>query len=449
MMPKLRNALVARRPHWSAACAAVRGTFSRARLPPGSLVRLDELEKSDRRFLLRRAQEVGPVFKAIAWNELWICVVGLPLGRRLLREHGEHLKPVTLKLEALFPKGFLRQMQGEDHRKYRKALVRAIRPEDLAANRAGLDAIATRGLADYAARQPEHRGTPEAYISTLNAIASGMLIQTFFGARLGTAAFDRLLDSYRELGPFGLVWNLGPRQERAFAAIRDYLTELFAGSPEQHPPGSQFSILGRLHGDGAVDATLLGNLIYMVEMGRYDTYSLFRWLTKYAAENPALLERIAGEDAEAPAGGRSLAEAFVLETLRMDQSERLIRRAQRDIVFDGHLIPKHSTVRVCLWESHKSPDAFPEPFRFDPARFLGREPTGDQFAPFGLDHHQCPLGGIAIDASMIFLRALARGYRPAPIADGLPVRGAYHWEPASQFGVRLEPRVAPDPDSAP
>ncbi len=438
MLKKLR----AKFPRRSVAYARVRAVISRHKLPPGNLVRLDELEKSDRTFLIQRAAEVGPVFTAIAWDEFWVCVMGLERGRRLLREHGSALRPMTLKLEPLFPQGFLRQMQGEDHRRYRKALMRAIRGDDLTTNLRQLDAIATSALATYAHAPRTDDSTAADFIRTLNAIASGMLIQVFFGAQFGSPQFERVMQGYHKLGPYGLVWNIGEKQKEAFVEIRDYLIEQFTGPPETRPPGSEDSILGQLVREGALDATLLGNLIYMVEMGRYDTYSLFRWLTKYAAEFPDLLTAIAHEDPTAPpAGTRALAEAFVLETLRMDQSERLIRIAQRDIVFDGHLIPKYATVRVCLWEAHKSPDAFPEPFRFEPQRFLAaQDPSADQFAPFGLDHHQCPFGDLAVRSSMIFLRALARGYIPAPIADGLPVRGIYHWEPASQFAVKLHPR---------
>jgi cytochrome P450 len=439
MLKKLRAQL----PRHSVAYARARALVSRHPLPPGDLVALDLAEKRDRTFLLRRATELGPIFKARAFGDFWVCVVGLALGRRLLREHGAALRPFTLKLEPLFPKGFLRQMQGEDHRRYRQALQRAIRGEDLAANRVGLDAIAADALARYAAAPRGDDDSAADFIRTLNAAASGMLVQIFFGAQFGTPQFERVLAGYHKLGPYGLVWNLGPAQHAAFAEIRDYLLTEFGDAAAARPPGAEYSILGQLVREGALDATLLGNLIYMVEMGRYDTYSLFRWLAKYAADHPALLDAIAREDAAGapPAGRRSLAEAFVIETLRMDQSERLIRTAQRDIVFEGFLIPKHATVRICLWEPHKSAAVFPEPFRFDPARFLGeKDPGPDEFAPFGLDAHQCPFGDLAIGLAVIFLRALARAYVPESIGGGLPVKGMYHWEPASRFGVKLQPR---------
>ena len=133
----------------------------------------------------------------------------------------------------------------------------------------------------------------------------------------------------------------------------------------------------------SLDASMLGNLIYQAEMGRSDMKNFFRWLTRHATDDPTTLDRIRAEEA-AGDGARPLAEAFVQETLRTDQSERLIRIAKRDIVFDGFLIPRHATIRLCLWESHHAECAFADPHRFDPERFLTERPGNDRFAPFGV-----------------------------------------------------------------
>lgn len=430
----LHDSLTAKLPNTAVMQVRLRSMLSRRQLPPGKWVQLDKLERSNRCFLLEHTERVGTIFKALAWEEPWICVVGLSLGRRLLREHATALAPITLNLAPLFPKGFLRQMEGETHRQYRTALSRAIQPDDLTACESELAGHAAKHLAAHA---DGGETGPDAYILVLNAIASGMLIRLFFGARPGTDLFDRLMAGYNRLGPYGLVWNIGPNQKEAFAEIRDLLLDAHDGVDGAESE----SILGRLRVNNAVDETLLGNLIYMVEMGRYDTHGLFRWLTKYVADNPQMLERIAREAESAPSGNRSFVRAFVLETLRMDQSERLLRKIKKDFVFEGYLFPKGATVRVCLWESHKSERAFDEPMRFDPERFLEGDPDYDAFSPFGLDRHQCPLSDMAIRTSEIFLRQLASGYEVLPSGDGLPIRGAYHWEPASRFSVRLRSRA--------
>lgn len=433
-------ALTMRLPDYTVAYALARSVFSRYRLPPGALsLALDDLEKADRTLLLRRFEALGPVFKGRAWGGLWVHVLGIPRCRRLLQEHAANLRPVTLDLTPVVAKGFMRQMEGEDHRKYRQALVKAIRPEDLDAAAGALETIATHALAGHAASAEPQRTSPQHYRSTLSAISSGMLIRLLTGAAPESAAYDRLTAGFQQLGPHGLVWNIGKRQIAAFAEIRRQLRQQLERSDPTDPPHGG-GVAQRLSRDGALDETLLGNLIYMIEMGRYDMQGLFRWLTWYAAHDAEMLDRIAVEAASHGGADRPLAQAFVLETLRMDQSERLVRKATRDIVFEGHLIPRHASVRLCMWEAHKLPESFIDPFRFDPTRFIAERPGIDRFSPFGLDRHQCPFAGMSIRLGVEFLGALARGYRLRLAGDGPAVRGTYHWEPAREFVVDLCPR---------
>lgn len=408
--------------------ARARAWLSRTPLPPGDLIDLEAAERSDRRLLIKRAERFGPISKALLGPQLLICVLGLSTGRRLLKAHGEALKPVTLDLQALFPLGFLRQMAGEDHRRVRMAIVRALTTLDPEALAGEFESIAAAGLRKLPSADP----SAPAYSAALSAAASAMLVRLFFGATPGSPNFERLMRGYQRLGPNGLLWNINDKQAAAYRALRDELrrqAEAHAGSPD-----ADFArgLLGRLAAAAPVDETLLGNLIYMVEMGRYDLRGLLRWISHYAALQPAWLDRIAGN--------AHLAEAFVLETLRLDQSERLMRRVQRDIVFDGYRLPKDAMLRLCLWEAHKDPDAFAQPFDFDPGRFDGDGPSAEQFSPFGLDHHHCPFAAISVQLGSAFVRALASGYRIEAVGGRTAVRGAYHWEPAPSFSVTLQAR---------
>jgi cytochrome P450 len=421
-----------------------RGAFSRRRLPPGDLVPLDLLEKADRTALRRRADQLGPVFKGIAWGQLCVCIVGLARCRRFTQAHAADLRVQTMELEHLIPQGFLCGMEGEPHRRARGATVRALRhfeqtSDDAPGGNAILESIVASGLRDYVVRAPAHAVAPETYSAAMSAIATAMLTWVFFGAEPGTAEHERFLGRFRELGPYGLVWNPGRRQETAFRAfyedVRAEADALRAGTSRLSRDG----LLARMVENGTLDDTMLGNLIYRAEMGRSDLKNLFRWLTRHASDDSGLVDRMAAEGT-AGDGARPLAEAFVLETLRTDQSERLMRRATQDIVFDGFLIPRHATIRLCLWESHHAEDAFELPHRFDPGRFLGDMPDRERYAPFGVDHHQCPMGGLVIRAGTIFVRALAESYHVTLLTPGPPVRGAYHWEPAPRFAVRLTPR---------
>lgn len=85
-------------------------------------------------------------------------------------------------------------------------------------------------------------------------------------------------------------------------------------------------------------------------------------------------------------------------------------------------------------------EAFANPHQFDAGRFKNSVQGNDTYAPFGVDHHQCPMGGLAIRLGMIFLKALACGYRVTALTPGPPTRGAHHWEPSPRFSVQLTPR---------
>jgi len=425
------------------AWARVRNVLSRHSLPPGDYTVLDTLEREDRDALRKRSEVLGPVFKGIAWGELCICIVGLDHCRRFLQEHRANIGVMTLELGHLIPKGFLSTMEAENHRDMRRAIQGALRgtpagSRDPLSSDPVLESIAANGLRDYVQGASDHGNSAAAFAEAMSATATAMLTWIFFGAEPGTAVHQRLLAHFRELGPYGLVWNPQERQEIALRAFIDELrTEVKALRAGTGTLSSSGMLAVLADGDG-LDESMLGNLIYQAEMGRSDMKNFFRWLTRHASDDPVMLDRIRSEEANED-GVRPLAEGFVQETLRTDQSERLMRRASRDLIFDGFLIPRNATIRLCLWESHHAEGAFADPHRFDPERFMDEMPGKDHFAPFGVDHHQCPYGNPVAKMGVIFLRALASGYQLKILTEGPPVRGAYHWEPAPRFAVELKP----------
>ena len=421
------------RPAWFAVAQAYRRALRAGRrLPPGDLSDIGEGERVHRTLLLDRGQRYGPVFKGLMERRLTVCVIGHSLSRRLLKDHASVLQPVSIRLEALFPHGFMRRMEGSTHRDYRKALVQGVHGLDIDSFATRAESIAARELAAHAA-DPRRGASYRDWSELLARIAASSLIELFFGPEPGHPAHERLLAAYEKLGPHGVVWHVTSRQIDAFEQLRAAVSSLGSDAG---------GLLGGMLVHGELDATLLGNLVYMVELGRYDLRGLLRWITRYAADHPAWLARIAGESrAPAPDGSPSAAEAFVLETLRLDQSERLMREVKDDFVFDGWLIPKGAQVRACMWEAHKDVRSFPQPFVFDPDRFLAGAARGDAFSPFGLDHHHCPFAGASVQIGVAYLRALASRYDVRQRGAEPAVRGPYHWEPSPRLEITLAPRV--------
>ena len=416
----------------------VRAALRGKRLPPGKMSPpLDVLEHADRRSLINRSEQLGPIFKGTAWGgALWIYVFGLHRGRTLLRQHTDDLRPVTIDIGSLIPLGFIRQMEGETHHRYRAEMMRAVQAIDLEDASYALSAIAAGHLDDYANCIASPAAAAQACRAALTDIATDFLLRLVFGVEPGDTLHADLLAGYRMFGATGLVWNIQQRQKDSFGKIAEMMRDEVASFDGGRP--RRACVLSRLLQEGPIDATMLGNLIYMIEMGRHDIAGLLRWLTWFSARHAVWLERIASAGTNAD----QFAEAFAQESLRLEQSERIVRAVKQDFVFEGFLFPRGAMVRVCVWEAHKSAATFDQPFAFNPERFIVAAPGQDQYAPFGMDRHQCPFGGFTIRLGAVFLKVLAERYRVSDAADEAPVRGQYHWEPPSSFFPILSPRAA-------
>ena len=262
--------------------------FGKHRLPPGKLIPIYEREKQNRNLLLEIAQEKGPIFKARRANTLMICIVGLQHCVQFVKEHSANTHMATVDLRSLFPHGFLRQMEGEIHSHYRNALINGLAPDLMDQNQETHISIVEEALEKFRLNASDSIDSAKQYRNTLIDIATGLLIHTFFGYSPKTEEYSWLIQRYQGLGKDHYNWNIEDAQKKYFNEIRDYLLQKL-----ENPSGiATHSILGHMAALASIDETSLGNLIYMVEMGRHDMRGLFHWLSKYGSENPELMAEI-------------------------------------------------------------------------------------------------------------------------------------------------------------
>lgn len=142
----------------------------------------------------------------------------------------------------------------------------------------------------------------------------------------------------------------------------------------------------------AQDKTVLGNLIYMVKLGGLnDAPNLIRWILKMLMEHPTWLGQLRQSATSAPdLEGEQAADRIVKETLRLQQIEFLLRKSTRDIVFEGFLIPKNWSIRICIREGNRDTDVFAQPETFDPSRFKDRNYSNTEYSPFRFVSAQLP-----------------------------------------------------------
>ncbi len=409
-------------------------------LPPGRLCPFDRLLKTDQHAFLKAARRWGPIFKTV-WNGHWLTyVVGHGRARRLLQGNEDRLFSWTPDLSPLFPGGAIRGMQGETHRAYRRVFQQAIQATPLEAHEAPIRALIHDGLHALTVRFASGPVPREAISEALRRISTRIFLRLLLGLGPESSRVPEIEAAYRRFGPAAPAYAIHEEEVAAFAEIRALVephAEEIRRDPARHPP----SALKHLVLAGSLDPTAFGNLLYMLESSNHDVYSLWRWIVKFLVGGPAVVQRLRAGTPSSPAA-RRLAEAVVLETLRLAQSEVLLRRVTADIAFDGYLVPKGSVVWVGIWEGHKDPAVFPDPFRFDPDRFLRSEYEIDQYTPFGMDHRRCLGTEIALGTSRRFVEVLARDFDCVVVADGPAMRGPFHWEPSQDFAIRIAPRAS-------
>ena len=153
--------------------------------------------------------------------------------------------------------------------------------------------------------------------------------------------------------------------------------------PEQLSPSALRTLAERAP-EALDDPVVTSNLVHMLDSSRHDVGGLLDWLVYRLAHHPEWRDRIreVGADDE-PASW------VVSETLRLNQSEKLYRETQCPVTIDGYRIPAGWWLRVLVRESHRDPEVFADPERFDPCRFVRGMPPRSQYSPFGLDAHAC------------------------------------------------------------
>ncbi|OEL14680.1 Cytochrome P450 76C2 [Dichanthelium oligosanthes] len=140
--------------------------------------------------------------------------------------------------------------------------------------------------------------------------------------------------------------------------------------------------------------------------GASSTAALMEWAMVDLIQNPDVMRK-AKEELTRVLGDKPLMEdgdvarlpylqAVIKELLRLRVALPLMpRKAEADIEVNGHRIPKGTNVLVNAWAINRNAEAWPEPEKFIPERFLGGETRsylGQDFdmIPFGLGRRICP-----------------------------------------------------------
>ncbi len=184
--------------------------------------------------------------------------------------------------------------------------------------------------------------------------------------------------------------------------------------------------------------------------GRVTAYMLFGMLA-----HPEWLERLERE-ADAAFLDRTpdvqtlrrmpLMRGALYESLRLYPIAPAVPRyAAHPFEFEGYHIETGTPLFICTMVSHFLPELFPEPYAFDPERFLAPRQEHHQpgsFAPFGLGTHTCPSVSLVETVALLMISTLLRtvrvtldppDYRLRSVVDPVPApEAAFHFKVLEQ-----------------
>ena len=418
-----------------------RGVFGVSRgLPAGSLVLAPVGPWRDHRFYQKQAALYGPVFKMSNFVRPTVCIVGLDLAADLLREHDDALGVGYVPSSRFVPSGFLRYMPPDLHRRYRGVFRRAFSKEVIDPHLPLIQRRIRQELGRLAEESSQEGGArPRA---CLERMVRTSFLSLFFGMRAAEPNGSRLL-TVQSMIDWRQAYRHPPwRIRRLHAEVDDLLThqvrewERGGGDADPQPPSILHQWL-RSEPELIHDPAAVFNLLYISAAGGGDLADLLVWIVKMLGDHQEWAERVATEGTSADLAGR-----IVLETLRLEQSEYIVRRALTDIRFREKRIPRGWQIRICVRESHRDAARFDDPETFNPDRFLDR-PSAGSYVPFGISRHACLGQYITLAFGRALVEELAGGFEWDVVEDGPREYGGFHWRPSSKLSLVLNPRSRP------
>lgn len=411
---------------------------------PGSLPLFNQMDLVDDRFLFKETAAHGPVFKTTQFIHPTLCVYGLERGQELIRRHASKLSFGGMRFSEFIPQGFIRFMDRSAHAHYRPilaklmapAIIQSTIPETTAAIREELRQleVACHSVEDSLVRLHDHM--PDIVLRTF--------VVLFFGVARDSDEMKQFEMLYRTLDCRNYLKQPKKSSKQALAEIINLVRATCLALSCDEKDGNQYYLRTMFDNDPSSvnDETLVGNIVCMLQLGAYDVAGLLLWILKQLSDHPAWQERLFAEvSSQEMYGGGELIDRIISETLRLEQSEFILRKTTDTFEFEGFRIPKGWDVRVCVRESHRDPALFDDPEQFKPDRFLGSTFSTRVFAPFGTGGTNCIGRHLSYAIAGVFLLELSKHYGWTVLQDGPCMNDGYHWAPNKEFSVCLQSKA--------
>lgn len=180
-------------------------------------------------------------------------------------------------------------------------------------------------------------------------------------------------------------------------------------------------------GTGMSDQQVHDEVMTVLLAGSETSAGTLAWLL-HILSGDLDLQRAVQQEADTVLAGRTpqvddlgslpLARRVVSEVLRLYPASWLLgRRSLQEVEIAGVPVPTRAQVLLNFYGVHRDPQAYPDPNRFDPDRWLAPDPEvlRAYYFPFGMGPHVCVGEGFAWSLIMTTLAVIASQYTVKPV----------------------------------
>ncbi|KAL8087672.1 hypothetical protein AgCh_037714 [Apium graveolens] len=244
--------------------------------------------------------------------------------------------------------------------------------------------------------------------------------------------------------------------EKIITRRRKKMTEKKETSQSYTDILSRMLLLTNENGKFMSDKEISNNIIGLLVASYESTSTAVSFVLKYLAELPHIYDEVYKELTEIAKlkGEGDLLQwediqkmryswKVVCESLRlttMNSSFSGFREVVTDVSFSGFTIPKGYKASWSSYTTHRDPECFPDPEKFDPTRFEGKGPAPYTYVPFGGGARMCCGKEYARLEVLVFMYNIVTKFKleivnpqekivfhsfPIPV-EGLPIRITRH-----------------------
>ena len=296
---------------------------------------------------------------------------------------------------------YLTPLDGDPHRRKRRRLNPAFRPDLLMGNAPGMSRVVRERLGALEGREVELR-------LVCHKLLLNMTSQVLLGLQLDEKMLDDIILVERDLllgglyGPARRLFFSRPWYRRAKRRVIAYLGQLVDDrlqKPLREDDRDTFSVALRSipEGERPNREELIGDLYLLLTGGLNSTANLALWTMMYLYHRPDWLAQIREEIAAVPPDQFTAMKqwpkikATVMEIERMRPPTPInVLLPVEDFVFQNIRVKKGTPVTHVLCLTHFMEEIYDRPFEFRPERFLGEtDYPAKAHAAFGGGAHMC------------------------------------------------------------